>query len=243
MKRTTPTTHPMVIVAATAATIASLAATAHYTGLLPKTAAETATPSALLAAPTQTAAPIQAAIPEAKPVPHPRATVAPKPRQKADDAPPATLASNPSRNAGDWRHVSDRSTTPSYPANNDVGIDVIPARPAMPVCNDCGIIESVREVSTPAEGSGLGAVAGGVVGGLLGKQVGKGNGSNVAAIVGALGGAYAGNQAEKHYRAEKHYEVTVRMDDGTSRTYTQETAPRWRSGERIRLSNGNLLPV
>lgn len=242
MKRATHSTHPMIIVAATAATIASLAATAHYAGLLPKAAAEPVTPAALVAAPTQATAPVQATVPETKPAPHPRPAVAPKPRPRTEDTAPAAMTTGPSRNAGDWRHVSERSTTP-YPAANDVGIDVIPARPAAPVCNDCGVVESVREVSTPADGSGLGAIAGGVVGGLLGKQVGKGNGSNVAAIVGALGGAYAGNQAERQYRAEKRYEITVRLDDGTTRTYTQETAPRWRSGERIRLSNGNLLPV
>lgn len=237
MKDATQTTHPMIIVAATAATIASLAATAHYTGLLPKAMVEPVTPSALVAAPAQVIAPTPVAAPETKPAPHPRPVVAPRPHPRADDSAPA------SRNSGDWRRVSERTTPPSYPAANDVGIDVIPARPTTPACNDCGIVESVREVSTPAEGSGLGAIAGGVVGGLLGKQVGKGNGSNVAAIVGALGGAYAGNQAERQYRAEKRYEITVRLDDGTTRTYTQETVPRWRGGERIRLSNGNLLPV
>lgn len=242
MKRTAHTTHPMIIVAATAATIASLTATAHYAGLLPRTAAEPVTPAALLAAPTQATAAVQPAAPETKPAPRPRPAVAPKPRPRNEDEAPAAMTGAPSRNNGDWRHVSERTATP-YPVANDVGIDVIPARPAAPACNDCGIVESVREVSTPAEGSGLGAIAGGVVGGLLGKQVGKGNGSNVAAIVGALGGAYAGNQAERQYRAEKRYEITVRLDDGTTRTYTQDTAPRWRSGERIRLSNGNLLPV
>lgn len=242
MKPSTQTTHPMVIVAATAATIASLAATAHYAGLLPRTSAEPVSPSALVAAPAQTAAPMQATAPESKPAARPHSAVTAKPRQRAEDAPPVAQTSTPARNAGDWRRVSERTTT-DYPAPNDVGIDVIPARPSAPACSDCGIVESVREVSTPADGSGLGAIAGGVVGGLLGKQVGKGNGSNVAAIVGALGGAYAGNQAEKHYRAEKHYEITLRLDDGTTRTITQETAPRWRGGERIRLSNGNLLPV
>lgn len=242
MKRTAHTTHPMIIVAATAATIASLAVTAHYAGLFPASNAAQATPSALVAAPVQSTAPLQAATPEAKPSPRPRPAVAPKPRPHNDNEAPATMANASSRSNADWRYASERTTTP-HAAPNDVGIDVIPARPTAPVCNDCGIVESVREVSVPAEGSGLGAIAGGVVGGLLGNQVGQGNGSKVAAIVGALGGAYAGNQVEKHYRAEKRYEVTVRLDDGTTRTYTQDTAPRWKGGERIRLSNGNLLPV
>ena len=110
-------------------------------------------------------------------------------------------------------------------------------------CYDCGTIEAVREISTPAEGSGLGAIAGGVLGGLLGNQVGQGKGSQVAAVVGALGGAYAGHQAEKHFRAEKQLEVTVRLDDGSTRTALLSGPSRWRAGGRVRLSNGNLLPV
>ena len=133
-----------------------------------------------------------------------------------------------------------------YPAN-DNGIDIIPARPsaraAAPACYDCGTIEAVREISTPAEGSGLGAIAGGVLGGLLGNQVGQGKGSQVAAVVGALGGAYAGHQAEKHFRAEKQLEVTVRLDDGSTRSALLSGPSRWRAGDRVRLSNGNLLPV
>ena len=132
-------------------------------------------------------------------------------------------------------------TLPQY------GIDIIPARPsaraAAPACYDCGTIEAVREISTPAEGSGLGAIAGGVLGGLLGNQVGQGKGSQVAAVVGALGGAYAGHQAEKHFRAEKQLEVTVRLDDGSTRTALLSGPSRWRAGDRVRLSNGNLLPV
>lgn len=243
-------THPMIIVAATATTIAALAATAHFTGLLPTANSAVAAPASPLAsaaalplstAPaTVTATPAPAAIPAA-------AAPAPKPRPAVVEAAPQTVSYDdaPVRPA-DWRYANERSSTPAYPAN-DNGIDIIPARPsaraAAPACYDCGTIEAVREISTPADGSGLGAIAGGVLGGLLGNQVGHGKGSQVAAVVGALGGAYAGHQAEKHFRAEKQLEVTVRLDDGSTRTALLSGPSRWRAGDRVRLSNGNLLPV
>lgn len=256
MKRKHQATHPMTIVAATATTIAALAATAHFTGLLPSASTGTTANSASLASatlPAGTAAAMVAATPApaashaAAPAPKPRPAAVAKPRPAVVEAAPQTVSYDdaPVRPA-DWRYANERNTVRDYPAN-DNGIDIIPARPsaraAAPACYDCGTIEAVREISTPAEGSGLGAIAGGVLGGLLGNQVGQGKGSQVAAVVGALGGAYAGHQAEKHFRAEKQLEVTVRLDDGSTRTALLSGPSRWRAGDRVRLSNGNLLPV
>lgn len=257
MKRQPQATHPMIIVAATATTIAALAATAHFTGLLPGANSAVAAPASPLAsaaalppsaAPaTVTAIPAHATSPAAAPAPKPRPVAVAKPRPAVVEAAPQTVSYDdaPVRPA-DWRYANERSSAPAYPAN-DNGIDIIPARPsaraAAPACYDCGTIEAVREISTPANGSGLGAIAGGVLGGLLGNQVGQGKGSQVAAVVGALGGAYAGHQAEKHFRAEKQLEVTVRLDDGSTRTALLSGPSRWRAGDRVRLSNGNLLPV
>lgn len=257
MKHQQAATHPMIIVAATATTIAALAATAHFTGLLPSgtTASApqlaplasaavlpaTAAPAAVAAAPATIAAPAS------HPAPKPRPAAVAKPRPAVVEAAPRTVSYDdaPVRPA-DWRYANERSSAPAYPAN-DAGIDIIPARPSAramaPVCDDCGTVEAVREISTPADGSGLGAIAGGVLGGLLGNQIGHGKGSQVAAVVGALGGAYAGHQAEKHFRAEKQVEVTVRLDDGSTRTAVLGSPSRWRAGDRVRLSNGNLLPV
>jgi len=64
-------------------------------------------------------------------------------------------------------------------------------------CSNCGVIESVREIATKGEGSGLGAAGGAVVGGVLGHQVGGGSGKQIATVVGAVGGAVAGNEVEK----------------------------------------------
>ncbi len=112
---------------------------------------------------------------------------------------------------------------------------------AAPVnCANCGIIESTREVATRGEGTGLGAAGGAVVGGLLGSQVGGGHGQDIATVVGAVGGAVAGNEVEKRVKSTKGYEVTVRMDDGTSRVIYESTAPMWRNGDHVRIVDGAI---
>jgi outer membrane lipoprotein SlyB len=105
-------------------------------------------------------------------------------------------------------------------------------------CAECGVIQSVREIDTKGEGSGLGAVGGAVAGGVLGSQIGGGNGKKVMAVVGAVGGAVAGNEIEKRVKATKSYEVTVRFDDGTSRVITEANLPSWRSGDKVKVING-----
>ncbi len=243
MQEATRTTHPAIIVAATAVTIASGVAIASFTGLLPgKSTPESTLTATAEAAPTA-AAPVAAA-PTTQPAAAPKA-------QRFDPPPPPRANKSPQvvrdtpQPTGDLRYASEHTTTAYQGQGNDAGIDVIPARPASappPVCRDCGTVEAVREVSTPAEGSGLGAVAGGVVGGLLGNQVGRGKGNTAATIVGAVGGAFAGHQTEKYVRAEKQSQVTVRFEDGSTRTLAQEGGNRWQVGDRVRLNNGSLLP-
>ncbi len=243
MQEATRTTHPAIIVAATAVTIASGVAIASFTGLLPgKSTPESTFTATAEAAPTA-AAPVAAA-PTTQPAAAPKARrFDPPPPPRANKAQQA-VRDNP-QPTGDLRYASERTTTSYQGQGNDAGIDVIPARPASappPVCRDCGTVEAVREVSTPAEGSGLGAVAGGVVGGLLGNQVGRGKGNTAATIVGAVGGAFAGHQTEKYVRAEKQSQVTVRFEDGSTRTLAQEGGSHWQVGDHVRLNNGSLLP-
>ncbi len=108
------------------------------------------------------------------------------------------------------------------------------------VCTSCGVIESVREIKTRADGSGVGAAGGAVVGGLLGHQVGGGRGRDVATVLGAIGGAVAGNQIEGQVRANSSYDVTVRMNDGSTRTLHETAEPSWHAGDRVRLVDGVL---
>ena len=107
-------------------------------------------------------------------------------------------------------------------------------------CTDCGMIESIRLSEVKGQGSGLGAVAGGVAGGLIGNQIGHGTGRTVATIAGAAGGAYAGHTIEKNVKKHTVYRVTLRMDDGSLRTVSQQEAPAYAVGDRVRLSNGRI---
>jgi outer membrane lipoprotein SlyB len=110
-------------------------------------------------------------------------------------------------------------------------------------CGSCGNIESIRTITHRAQGSGLGAGAGAVLGGLLGNQVGSGNGRSLATVAGAVGGAVVGNQVEGNMKASTSYEIRVRLDDGTLRTFHQHSAPAWRTGERVRIVKGSLRPA
>jgi len=105
-------------------------------------------------------------------------------------------------------------------------------------CLECGVIESVRETDTKGQGSGLGAVGGAVVGGLVGNQVGGGRGKDVMTVVGAVGGALAGNEVEKRVKSTKSYLITVRLNDGSTRTVNEATATTWRAGDRVRMVDG-----
>ena len=107
-------------------------------------------------------------------------------------------------------------------------------------CGNCGNVESVRAIKHRAEGSGLGAAGGAVLGGLLGNQIGGGSGRQIATVAGAVGGAVVGNQVEGNMKATTTYEIRVRLDDGTLRTFNQSSAPQWSSGDRVRIVKGSL---
>jgi outer membrane lipoprotein SlyB len=110
-------------------------------------------------------------------------------------------------------------------------------------CSNCGNVESVRTIKHRAEGSGLGAAGGAVLGGLLGNQIGSGSGRTIATAAGAIGGAVVGNQVEGNMKATTTYEIRVRLDDGTLRTFRQSNPPAWRSGDRVRIVKGRLRSV
>jgi outer membrane lipoprotein SlyB len=113
-------------------------------------------------------------------------------------------------------------------------------KPQPPV-GQLAVVESVREVKEPGDAKGVGAVAGGVVGGVVGNKLGKGKG--LVTILGAAGGAFAGHQIEKHARATKHWEIAVRLDDGSQRTLSSDVQPVWHAGDRVRLVNDRLQAV
>ena len=107
-------------------------------------------------------------------------------------------------------------------------------RPA-PTAASC---KTIRYVEEKGEGTGLGAIAGGVVGGVIGHQIGSGRGNTVATIAGAGGGAYAGHQIEKSAKKKTYWTVDIRMDGGTTRSFTYSTKPSVKEGERVKLVDG-----
>ncbi|NHZ81264.1 glycine zipper 2TM domain-containing protein [Massilia sp. CCM 8695] len=141
---------------------------------------------------------------------------------------------------GGRRAARDHAAPPSQPAPR-----VSAAEPDQERrwCAHCGNVESVREVSQGAQGSGLGAAGGAILGGLLGNQVGGGNGRKLATVAGAVGGAVAGNQIEGSMKATRSYEIRVRLDDGGARTFHQRSAAGWRAGDRVEIVNGTLRPA
>jgi outer membrane lipoprotein SlyB len=105
-------------------------------------------------------------------------------------------------------------------------------------CVDCGRVQSIRYVEEEGRASGVGAVAGGVVGGVLGHQLGSGTGNTVATIAGAAGGAYVGNKVEKDRKKKSYWTVTIKMDGGTTRTFTYGGKPAVKEGEHVKLVDG-----
>lgn len=164
---------------------------------------------------TAPAAPVQAAAtPAAPPTAAPAAPTAPL-AAEATPRPAASHASAPAKHAPK-------------------------AEARVTVCHSCGVITSIRAIEQQGEGSGLGAVAGGVTGALLGHQIGGGTGKDIATLAGAVGGAYTGNQIEKNVKKSRHYEITVRMEDGTHRVINQATEPAFATGDRVKIIDGRL---
>jgi outer membrane lipoprotein SlyB len=117
------------------------------------------------------------------------------------------------------------------------------AQHAPAVCNSCGVVESVRSIEHRGQGSGVGAAGGAILGGLLGNQVGSGHGRQLATVAGAVGGAVAGNQVEGNMKTTHSWEITVRMDNGKKRVLHQSSQPQWRSGDQVKIVNGQLRSV
>ena len=122
-------------------------------------------------------------------------------------------------------------------------LPVAQVRPAAPVCASCGHVESVQAVEQAAPATGLGAVAGGMLGGVLGNQVGKGSGRTAATVLGAVGGGYVCHKVEERARSNTVYQMRVRMQDGSVRSFTRaqpvaEGTPVRAEGKGFRVDDG-----
>lgn len=220
------TLHPLLTAAAVSVMVFSAVGVAAITGLIPvsKGSAKEEAPAAVAEAPA-------AATPEAAPAP---ATAAPKPVHK-----PAKKRA---------AHAEPKPSPAPAPAPAPVTYEPVAAAPQAletpkPVVKPgrLGTVQAVREVTQDGTSNGVGAVAGGAVGGVLGHQLK--HDSKLVTLVGAAAGAFLGNEAQKRQNATKHWELTVRFDDGATQTITSQAAPFWHQGDRVRLLDGKLQPV
>lgn len=109
------------------------------------------------------------------------------------------------------------------------------------ICENCGTVTSVRAVTRQGEAGVVGPLAGGAIGGLIGSQIGGGSGKAIATVVGAAGGAAVGTEIERRQKSTTSYVVNVRLNDGTTRSFTFASAPGYQAGDRIRVVDGRLL--
>lgn len=77
-------------------------------------------------------------------------------------------------------------------------------------CLECGVIESMREITVTNAGAGTHVVARAASG-----NIGPGNASKV-----------------------RNYEITIRLQDGSRRVITDTNSATWRHGDRVKLIAG-----
>ena len=109
-------------------------------------------------------------------------------------------------------------------------------------CDNCGTVEAVNLVEVKGQGGYLGAIGGGVAGALVGSEVGSGGGRTAAQIAGALGGAYLGREIEARARKSQHYEVVVRLYNGTAQTFAYTAEPGLHVGDKVEIRDGVVVP-
>lgn len=108
-------------------------------------------------------------------------------------------------------------------------------------CGHCGSVTAVNLVTVKNDHPNvLGTIAGGVLGSVLGHQVGGGSGRDLATIAGAVGGAYAGNRIENNMNKKQVHRVSVKLDNGTTRTFDYAENPGLKPGARVKVVNNAL---
>jgi outer membrane lipoprotein SlyB len=101
----------------------------------------------------------------------------------------------------------------------------------------------VAQISETVEGSRgdpvAGAAAGAVIGGVLGSTMSRGHGGG-GGLFGALAGAMIGADASRGGETRFFYDVTVRYDEGSLRTYRYQGQVPFRVGDPVVLSPRGL---
>jgi len=256
--------HPLIATAAGGIIVASLAATAAVTGLIPIASSSGLSGNATQAAPstgtstgTGNAPVVDSAAPAngnwadnaqtgaAQPTQQPaQASANPQTGAPADSAAPAQgartaqgpYAPRAGQPAGEqYAQQAPQSGSPQYGQPSYAQPQAQSA-----ACSTCGTVESIASVQHQGRGTGIGAVGGAVAGGLIGNQFGRGTGRTAMTVLGAVGGGFAGNAVEKHLRSTTDYQVRVRMDNGHTRYFSYRSAPPFSQGERVHIERGTL---
>ena len=158
--------------------------------------------------------------------PAPRAPeYAPRPTYPAQSSYPAPLAPNayaPQPNYVVERHAAEAAADSSR----------------------IGSVSSIEPIRERPQGSGAGAVIGGVLGAVVGNQFGHGAGRAGMTGAGAVGGAIAGNNLERNHRETiTGYRVSIRLDNGTTRSFKRSEIRGLQVGDRVKLDAGSFRRV
>lgn len=101
-----------------------------------------------------------------------------------------------------------------------------------------GRVTQIRETVQQYRGDpAAGAVAGAVVGGVVGSAMTHGHGGG---LFGAIAGAMIGADASRGGETRRLYEITVRYEDGSLRTYLYDGWAPFRVGDDVTLTSRGL---
>ena len=121
-----------------------------------------------------------------------------------------------------------------------------PAAAAGGECDRCGKIESIRPMTAKDTWTPLGTVTTtsqgegttGTPSGVTMYKIGPGFSKQGTVVIGAAGGAaYRARPSELN---AKRWEIVVRMEDGATRSVTQNYEPMLREGDRVRVMGTQL---
>lgn len=87
-------------------------------------------------------------------------------------------------------------------------------------CRACGVVEGVREVTLDATKRDVSTVSG----------------EGFAMFLGLLSGKLGTGPVKIH-------EVAVRLEDGSVRVFREDMASAWKTGDRVKVSMGQIKPV
>ena len=119
--------------------------------------------------------------------------------------------------------------------------DKAKAKLEMAVCDTCATVQTVKQEKRKGKGGILGMAGGAVVGGLLGNQVGGGTGKTIATVGGAVAGGVVGNEVQKKVTSKKVWVTSVKMKDGTVKSFEQDAQPVWVAGNVVKVHGGALV--